>query len=97
MIRLTRLNKQAIGVNSDLVKFIENNPDTMITLLTGEKIIVLETFEQIMERIVAFRQRVLSGLDLTTYIANTPGNQAMGLPGVVREKEGEDPKSKGPR
>jgi flagellar protein FlbD len=63
MIRLTRLNKQPIGVNSDLVKFVENSPDTLITLITGEKILVLETYEEIVSLIVAFRQRVLSGVD----------------------------------
>jgi len=82
MIQLTRLNKHPIGVNSDLIKFIENAPDTMITLLTGEKILVLESFDEILERIVAFRQRVLSGLDITDYIANAKGPEIARLPGV---------------
>lgn len=61
MIRLTRLNHQPIGLNSDLIKFIENTPDTTITLVSGEKILVLESYEEILQRIVAFRRSILSG------------------------------------
>lgn len=82
MIQLTRLNKHPIGVNSDLIKFIENAPDTMITLLTGEKILVLESFDEILDRIVAFRQRVLSGLDVMDYVANAKGPEIARLPGI---------------
>ncbi len=62
MIRLTRLNGQEFAVNSDLIKFIENAPDTVLTLTSGEKIIVRENTDQIVERVVAFRQAVLAGL-----------------------------------
>ena len=89
MIQLTRLNKHTIGVNSDLIKFIENAPDTMITLLTGEKILVLESFAEILERIVAYRQRVLSGLDVMDYIANAKGPEIAALPGVSKYLESE--------
>jgi flagellar protein FlbD len=58
MIRLTRLNNRPLVVNSELIKFIENAPDTVITLLTGEKIVVLETAEEVMTRIVDYRQRL---------------------------------------
>ena len=62
MIRLTRLNGQEFAVNSDLIKFIEKAPDTVITLTSGEKIIVRENTDQIVERVVAFRRAVLAGL-----------------------------------
>jgi flagellar protein FlbD len=88
MIQLTRLNKHPIGVNSDLIKFIENAPDTMITLLTGEKILVRESFEEILDRIVAYRQRVLSGLDVMDYIANAKGPEIARLPGVSKSSAG---------
>ncbi len=51
MIYLTRLNHQPVVVNSDLIKFVEDTPDTVITLVSGEKIIVTETVEQILDRI----------------------------------------------
>ena len=59
MIQLTRLNNQPLAVNSDLIKFVEQAPDTVITLVTGEKIVVLETAPQILDQIVQFRRAVL--------------------------------------
>lgn len=61
MIQLTRLNNQPLMVNSDLIKFVERAPDTVLTLLTGEKVIVLESAEAVLEKIVAFRRSILSG------------------------------------
>lgn len=62
MIRLTRLNGQPMAVNSDLIKFIENAPDTVLTLVNGEKVLVRETTDQVLELIVQFRRAVISGL-----------------------------------
>jgi flagellar protein FlbD len=62
MIQLTRLNNQALTVNSDLIKFVEQSPDTLITLITGEKIVVRESVEQVLARVVEFRRSVLEGL-----------------------------------
>jgi flagellar protein FlbD len=64
MIQLTRLNNQPIMVNSDLIKFVEKAPDTVLTLITGEKVIVLESADVVLQRIVAFRQSILSGPQL---------------------------------
>ena len=62
MILLTRLNNQPLVVNSDLIKWVENAPDTVLTLVSGEKIIVRESTEQVLERVIAFRRAVLAGL-----------------------------------
>ncbi len=62
MIHLTRLNNSTLTVNSDLIKFVEQSPDTVITLLNGEKILVQEPVNEIVARIVEFRRRVLSGI-----------------------------------
>jgi len=62
MIRLTRLNSQALTINSDLIKFIENAPDTVLTLTNGEKIVVRESTEEVLQRIIAFRRAVLTGV-----------------------------------
>lgn len=61
MINLTRLNNTVLTLNSDLIKYVEQNPDTVITLLNGEKILVRETAEQVLDRIIDFRRRLLSG------------------------------------
>jgi flagellar protein FlbD len=58
MILLTRLNNRPLVVNSDMIKFIENTPDTVITLITGEKIVVLETVAEVLEEILNFRRVV---------------------------------------
>ena len=62
MIRLTRLNNQALTVNSDLIKFVEQSPDTLITLVSGEKIVVRESSEEVLARVIEFRRSVLQGL-----------------------------------
>jgi len=66
MIRLTRLNNSPLIVNSDLVKFVEQSPDTVITLVNGEKILVREKAEEVLNRIVEFRRSVLQGTTLIT-------------------------------
>lgn len=60
MIKLTKLNGQEVYINNDLIEKIEEKPDTFITLVDGKKIIVKETAEIIIEKIVQFKRRVLS-------------------------------------
>lgn len=62
MIQLTRLNNSPLIVNSDLIKWIENAPDTVLTLVTGEKIVVLEPSRLVLEKIVEFRRRILTDI-----------------------------------
>ena len=64
MIQLTRLNNKPLFVNSDLIKFIERAPDTVLTLVSGEKVVVLESAEQVLEKVIAFRRTILSGVAL---------------------------------
>ncbi len=56
MIELTRLNGSPLFVNCDLIKWAEAAPDTMLTLINGEKVVVREPCAEVMERMV--RQRV---------------------------------------
>jgi flagellar protein FlbD len=74
MIRLTRLNNQPLMVNSDLIKFVEQSPDTLITLITGEKIVVRESAEEVLERVIEFRRSVWQDLPLAwdNSAAHTP-------------------------
>jgi len=62
VIQLTRLNNTTLAVNSDLVKFVEAAPDTVITLISGEKVVVRESIEEVIQRIIQFRCSVLAGL-----------------------------------
>jgi len=65
MISLTRLNGSPIFVNSDLIKYAEASPDTMLTLIHGEKIVVLESCEQVVDRMTAYRVQLLRALSET--------------------------------
>jgi flagellar protein FlbD len=64
VIQLTRLNDQPLVVNSDLIKLVENAHDTVLTLITGEKIVVRERVEEVIERVIQFRRSVLAGMPL---------------------------------
>jgi flagellar protein FlbD len=60
MIELTRLNGTPMVLNSDLIKTAEASPDTMLTLIHGEKLIVRETINEVMERVLAYRAQLLA-------------------------------------
>ncbi|HTW80230.1 MAG TPA: flagellar FlbD family protein [Terracidiphilus sp.] len=60
MIELTRLNGNTMVVNSDLIKTAEASPDTMLTLINGEKLIVREEIGEVVERVLAYRARLLA-------------------------------------
>lgn len=62
MIELTRLNGKPIVLNSDLIKTAEASPDTMLTLISGEKIIVREECGEVVERVLAYRARLLAAV-----------------------------------
>ncbi len=59
MIHVTRLNQSSVVLNSDLIEQIESTPDTLITLTNNQKLIVLETAEEIVERIRLYRRSIL--------------------------------------
>ncbi len=61
MIQLTRLNHVAFYLNPDLVEQIERTPDTVIRLTTGVRVVVEEPPEVVVDRIIAYRQRVVRG------------------------------------
>jgi flagellar protein FlbD len=62
MIELTRLNGSPMVLNSDLIKTAEASPDTMLTLITGEKLIVREETAEVVERVLAYRARLLASV-----------------------------------
>lgn len=59
MIQLTRLNNTTLALNCDLIKYVEESPDTVITLVNGEKLVVRETARQVIERVREFRRSIL--------------------------------------
>ncbi len=54
MIGLTKLNNQSFVVNADPIKFVEATPDTLLTLTTGERILVKESTDEVIRRVVQY-------------------------------------------
>lgn len=54
MIHVTRLNDSPFVLNADLIKFVEETPDTIITLRDGEKVIVKEDADEVISRVVDY-------------------------------------------
>jgi flagellar protein FlbD len=78
MIQLTRLNNHLLVVNSDLIKFVERAPDTVLTLITGEKVVVSEPVEVVLEKITEFRRSIQEPAKLpavATFAAMKPAHE----------------------
>lgn len=60
MIKVTRLNKSEFYVNPHQIEFMECTPNTVITMVSGRKVIVAESVEDVTESIIAYRARMLS-------------------------------------
>jgi flagellar protein FlbD len=61
MIHLTRINHVPLVLNSDLIEHIEITPDTVISLTTGQKLVVLETCDQVIQKVIEFRREISRG------------------------------------
>ena len=59
MIRITRLNNTALIVNADMIEFLEATPDTIVTLTTGRKVVAKESVDEIVDRVVDYKRRLL--------------------------------------
>ncbi|MCD4828525.1 MAG: flagellar FlbD family protein [Candidatus Cloacimonetes bacterium] len=59
MIKLTKINGSEFYMNADLMEFMESTPDTIITMTTGKKLIVLESVEDVIDRIIQYKSRAL--------------------------------------
>ena len=70
MIHLTRLNHTPIVLNCDLIEHVDTTPDTVISLTTGQKLMVLESAEEIIERVVRFRRSIILGEVRETDVGN---------------------------
>lgn len=58
MIQLTRFNRKTIYLNPDLIKTIEESPDTTICLINGDHVLVLEKAAEVVEKIMEYRVTV---------------------------------------
>ena len=67
MILLKKINSAPIAVNSDLIEFIEETPDTVLTLTNGDKVVVQEPMSEIIDKVVAYRCLVSDAIHKATY------------------------------
>ncbi len=58
MIKVTRLNNRPFVLNCELIKFIEETPDTVVTLTTNEKIVVREPSAVLIDRVIDYGRRL---------------------------------------
>jgi flagellar protein FlbD len=77
MIFLTRMDKQMFYINPDHIVSIEETPDTVITLFNGHHFIVKETARGIIDKIIAFRSRIIRRSGATTGKRRRPGQRRM--------------------
>jgi flagellar protein FlbD len=61
MIQLTRINHSTLVLNSDLIEHVEVTPDTVISMTTGQKFRVLETADEVINKVIAFRKSICEG------------------------------------
>lgn len=58
MIKVKRLNDKEFVINDNLILYIEETPDTVITLTTGQKIVVMESVDEVIEKIIEYNARI---------------------------------------
>lgn len=58
MIQLTKINGAGIVLNSDLIEYIEETPDTVITISNGDKVVVKDRMSEIIDKVVRYRRLI---------------------------------------
>lgn len=59
MIKLTRLNQIPLILNADLIEHIDATPDTVVSLTSGQKFLVAESPQEVVDKVVEFRRSLL--------------------------------------
>lgn len=62
MVILKRINGKEFVLNSDLIEFVEATPDTVVTLTNGKKIVVKETVEEIIDKVINYKREIYKSL-----------------------------------
>jgi flagellar protein FlbD len=58
MIRLTRINRVPLVLNADLIEHVETTPDTVIAMTNGQKFMVTESADEVIEKVIEFRRAI---------------------------------------
>lgn len=86
MIHLTRLNHLPLVINSDLIEHVEVTPDTVIALTTGQKFLVLETADEVIERVIRFRQSLFDGIAVYPFATGIQAQSKVSAVSSVNEQ-----------
>jgi flagellar protein FlbD len=60
MIRLTRINRVPLVLNADLIEHVEITPDTVIAMTSGQKFMVMESADEVIQKVIDFRRLITS-------------------------------------
>jgi len=58
MITVTRLDERVVVINAELIKMIESTPDTIITLINGDTLIVRENVDEVVRRAIDYAREI---------------------------------------
>ena len=61
MIELNKINGSTVLVNCDLIEYVEETPDTVVTLTTGRKLIVKDSRQEIKNLVKCYKQEIYHG------------------------------------
>ncbi len=61
MIELNKINGNIVLINCDLIEYVEETPDTVVTLTTGRKLIVKESRQEIKNLVKCYKQEIYHG------------------------------------
>ena len=65
MIKLTRTSGKEFVLNADLIIEVQETPDTVITMNNGKKLLVKDSADDIISKVVTYRQRIMAGITRT--------------------------------
>ena len=60
MITVTRLDQRVVVLNAELIKMIEATPDTIITLINGDTLVVRESVDEVVQRAIDYARQIRS-------------------------------------
>ena len=58
MIRVSHLNEGEFYVNCELIEQMEETPDTVLTMLSGRKVLVAESAQEIIKLTLEYKRKV---------------------------------------
>ena len=62
MIYVTRLNGDKFVLNAEFLREVEATPDTIITLINGEKVMVRESVDEVVAAVLEYRRKIQPGI-----------------------------------